>query len=378
MENNQLRVLEFYSGIGGMHTSLNLAVPGSTVLSAFDINPNANLVYEENYGSKVDQRNLETIKLEYFNKYNANMWLMSPPCQPYTQQKTAKQLDTKDPRAKSFLHLLNLLSVLENKPKYILLENVKGFELSDARRLLVETISNNGYNFQEFHLTPTQFGIPNSRMRYYFLAKLNENFSSPENNGKLLQFIPFSEYFQCNNDNNDNNNNNTIWADGSNIVPKYNPKLLADYCEPLMSVEEYLVPEEIVRKMGRVMDLVDIQKDNHSCCFTKAYGKYFEGTGSLVLLNGSQSNDDDKSNNKEDGDVHRNSDNDNNNNTTSITTQKLRYFTPKEIALIHGFPQSFRFTPKLSNRQHYQLLGNSLNCVVVSQLIKYLIKVPLS
>lgn len=52
---------------------------------------------------------------------------MSPPCQPYTR--IGLQQGSVDARAKSFLHLLKVLGEMENKPKYILVENVKGFEV---------------------------------------------------------------------------------------------------------------------------------------------------------------------------------------------------------------------------------------------------------
>lgn len=59
-----VRVLEFYSGIGGMHYALALAgleVPAK-VLTAFDINTVANEIYRHNFpGVKVVQRLIESI-----------------------------------------------------------------------------------------------------------------------------------------------------------------------------------------------------------------------------------------------------------------------------------------------------------------------------
>lgn len=40
-----LKALEFFSGIGGLHCALKEVKPDSTVLSSFDINPNAYKVY---------------------------------------------------------------------------------------------------------------------------------------------------------------------------------------------------------------------------------------------------------------------------------------------------------------------------------------------
>jgi len=51
----------------------------------------------------------------------------------------------------------------------------------------------------------------------------------------------------------------------------------------------------------------------------------------------------------------------------------LRYFTSREIARLMGFPETFVFPESSSLKQQYRLLGNSLNCKVVSALIQYLL-----
>lgn len=81
---------------------------------------------------------------------------------------------------------------MTHPPSYILLENVKGFEESDSRDLLVEALSESGYEFQEMLITPLQIGIPNSRMRYYCLARKTEKVGSfvHQVTGTLIGYIP--------------------------------------------------------------------------------------------------------------------------------------------------------------------------------------------
>jgi hypothetical protein len=71
---------------------------------------------------KLTKKQIELIK--------ADIWMMSPPCQPHTRQHTNQKEDVDDPRSKSFLHLCDLISTMEveSLPKIILLENVIGFE----------------------------------------------------------------------------------------------------------------------------------------------------------------------------------------------------------------------------------------------------------
>ena len=51
----------------------------------------------------------------------AQMWLMSPPCQPYTRNNTSVR-DLDDPRSRPLLYLLNLLVKVPHPPSYIFLE----------------------------------------------------------------------------------------------------------------------------------------------------------------------------------------------------------------------------------------------------------------
>jgi tRNA (cytosine38-C5)-methyltransferase len=62
------------------------------------------------------------------------------------------------------------------------------------------------------------------------------------------------------------------------------------------------------------------------------------------------------------------------NDPESWVALKLRYFTPREAANLHGFQQDFVFPSAITTRQRYQLIGNGLNVKVVSELLKYLIK----
>lgn len=53
-----------------------------------------------------------------------------------TDTRTGLKLDSKDPRSKSFLYLMHMLPKMKNPPKYILVENVKGFDVG---------LTNSGY-----------------------------------------------------------------------------------------------------------------------------------------------------------------------------------------------------------------------------------------
>lgn len=185
-------VLELYSGIGGMHLALRgnpkknnnpylifllifLLESGLTyqVKASIDINTNANTVYKHNFPTTtLMNRNIENLTPKEINNLNVNAILMSPPCQPFTRN--GLQGDILDNRSSSLLHLLDILPELN--VKYILLENVKGFEKSVMRNQLIESLCKSDFSYQEFLLNPSDFGIPNSRQRYYCLAKKSTKF----------------------------------------------------------------------------------------------------------------------------------------------------------------------------------------------------------
>ena len=287
---------------------------------------------------------------------------MSPPCQPFTR--AGAKRDNTDTRTEPFLHLLAVLETMARPPKFILLENVRGFEISQSHKLMVDVLSKRGYELYQFLLTPTQFGIPNERVRFYCVAVLRDTAGASP--GEILASIPGST--------------------------------LPSVCPPLMQylsvadVSAYHVPEAFLS--GCAHYRFDMVTPEHctSSCFTKAYGKNYKGSGPLILMAGShaiadmppsksdeiedKAGDDDDDGGEEGvrdndklsahaGDMPRYS---------TYTNQKLRFFAPSEISRLMGFPRKFVFPETVSTKQAYALLGNSLNVLVVSELLKFMMR----
>lgn len=62
---------------------------------------------------------------------------------------------------------------MKNPPQVLLVENVVGFETSITREALKSLLNKNRYHFQEFILSPKDFGTPYSRPRYFCVARKN-------------------------------------------------------------------------------------------------------------------------------------------------------------------------------------------------------------
>jgi len=158
-----MRVLELFCGIGGC----SVAVAGSPaeVVGAIDQSPHAGAVYDLNFAHRLTL-NLASVKAPQLARFDASLWWMSPPCQPFTIRGNQRDLD--DPRSAAFKRVVALLD--EVRPTAVALENVVRFEGSRARALLCEVLDGAGYDVQERILCPTELGVPTRRRRYYLVA----------------------------------------------------------------------------------------------------------------------------------------------------------------------------------------------------------------
>ncbi|NWS28719.1 TRDMT methyltransferase, partial [Polioptila caerulea] len=378
------------------------------VVAAVDVNTLANDVYKHNFPSTpLWAKTIEGITLKEFDRLSFDMILMSPPCQPFTR--IGLQGDVADPRTKSFLYILDILPRLQKLPKYLLLENVKGFESSSARNELLQTLATCGFKYQEFLLSPTCLGIPNSRLRYFLIAKLHQepfSFQAPgqvsyslvmcvdewrrrmsDSNRKVEFCLLFSaciwsivrtdahvcglDHFKCSMKSLPKGTFLFKLETAEEMERKHNQdndssiQMLKDFLEEENEeMSQYFLPPKSLLRYAFLLDIVK-PTCRRSTCFTKGYGHYVEGTGSVlqtavdVQLESVFKHIDELPEEEK---------------LMKLSTLKLRYFTPREIANLHGFPSEFGFPDKVTVKQCYRLLGNSLNVHVVAKLISILLE----
>lgn len=157
-------LIEFFCGIGGM--ACGAQAHGGQVVLAVDQDRAACRTYQLNHGRAPLPRNICNFREEDLLAPRADGWLLSPPCQPFTQK--GKGLDDQDPRTEPLLHLIDLLP--RCRPSLLFLENVPPFGTSRTHARLLEALEEARLHVVETELCPTDFGIPNRRRRYYLLA----------------------------------------------------------------------------------------------------------------------------------------------------------------------------------------------------------------
>lgn len=182
-----MRVLELFCGIGGAAA----AVDGrAEVVAAVDINRQALGVYARNFPHPVLARTIESLSARELARLGADLWWMSPPCQPFTWRGLRR--DDRDPRSQGLLALIDRLS--EVRPPAVALENVPGFPGSRTHARLCEALAHGGYAVSERLLCPTELGIPNRRLRFYLLASRDGLGPAP---GFIAEATPLAAYFDA-------------------------------------------------------------------------------------------------------------------------------------------------------------------------------------
>jgi DNA (cytosine-5)-methyltransferase 1/tRNA (cytosine38-C5)-methyltransferase len=185
--------------------------------------------------------NLVSVKPDRLARFGAELWWMSPPCQPVTIRGARK--DVEERRCESFLHLLNVLET--TPPNRVVVENVPGFEGSIAHARLRHALRH--FVLTEVEWCPTMLGLPVQRRRFYLVA-------TPD-----PVALPIFEQ------------------------PR---RALADFVEPDPPAHTTLDPV-FWDRFGGALQIVDADDEQSvACCFTGAYGKSPVYAGSYLRQNG--------------------------------------------------------------------------------------------
>ncbi|THH17188.1 hypothetical protein EW146_g3573 [Bondarzewia mesenterica] len=329
MQHNGIRALEFYSGIGGLRLAFEQSSIRGEVVRAFDWDQTACQVYAANHGHSIVQKvDISTLCVSDLGQDAVDLWLLSPACQPYTVLNPLTK-GAADPRAKSFLHLMeNVLPELvarRQHPRYILVENVAGFETSDTRQLLLKRLKGQGYNTLELLLTPLQFGIPNSRLRYYLLAKMSPLPFPESGGGKLWRHIP---------------GKGSDWVDPRSAPlerVETNVDDLRRYLDEDAWKDDghpYAIPHKVLKKWGRLFDIV-LPTSQRTCCFTRDWRRSF---------------------------IRRHPDHENIQHVLASPGRwQARFGGGRDFASASSPTDSFIFPEGISTKSQYRLIGNSVN-----------------
>lgn len=172
------KVVDLFAGIGGFHQAVESF--GAKVIYASEWDKDAATVYENNYKlkpvgdiTKIDEKTIP----------DHDILCAGFPCQAFSISGNRKGFE--DSRGTLFFDVARIAKC--KKPKMLLLENVKNFEVHDngnTLKVVLKTLDEIGYNVFYKVLDASKYGVPHSRKRIYFVCFRKDlmitNFSFPE------------------------------------------------------------------------------------------------------------------------------------------------------------------------------------------------------
>lgn len=375
-------------------------------ICAVDVSLIANGVYSHNFHAPIRRypRHIEKNSYLYQGDIKAfgvkeldgqsHVWTLSPPCQPFTRTRGARQLDNHDTRSQGLYHLLHMLLSINKLPEFIVMENVAAFRGSYMHSLWRAVLQHVGYKAKEMVLSPHLcVGLPNSRTRYFCVARFagraslglnGASFEAMECEMRASTQLAAAVSNCCvqthkggsdeeSNGEEDNREMEHGHQDGSTTpcsrslrhtgpaaslhqilgdrMDFINEKVLAQEGE----YARLIVSKEILSSSWAPQNLSLVDGDDTlTYCFTKGYGKRVDhSAGSCLLMRSITSKDVDRSRLV---DYHG----------------QIRLFHPDELLLLFGYPADYSFPEGMSLQHRWGCIGNSVNVKVVSKVMQYL------
>jgi len=169
----KLRIFEGFAGFGGASFGLKKAGIPHIVVGYSEIDKYASQLYEFNHPGVKNYGDISTInpnELPEFDLFTGGF-----PCQPFSN--AGLGLGEKDERGQLIWDIVRICE--KKKPKYILLENVKGFLTKRHKPTLdrlIHKLESYGYTTSYAILNSADFGNAQTRQRFWFLAVLKPKF----------------------------------------------------------------------------------------------------------------------------------------------------------------------------------------------------------
>ncbi len=168
-----IRIFEGFAGFGGASFGLKKAGISHEVVGYSEIDKYASMLYELNHPGVTNYGDISSIDpgdLPDFDLFTGGF-----PCQPFSN--AGLGLGENDERGQLIWDIVRICAI--KRPKYILLENVKGFLTKRHKPTLdrlIEKFDNLGYSTTFKVLNSANFGNAQTRQRFWFLAVLEPGF----------------------------------------------------------------------------------------------------------------------------------------------------------------------------------------------------------
>lgn len=198
------RVIDLFCGCGGI--SEGFRISGFEIVGGIDFNKDAVETFSQNFkgarGIYADIQEVENEDIPFMFDLLGDIDVIvgGPPCQGFSSA-NRWQKELEDPRNKLFYEYIRFVEVL--KPKVVLIENVRGILTRDngyAKERICKILEGLGYNVDSAVLDASDYGVPQKRLRAFFLATRKDlrqiTFTQLENKPKVLVKDAIGELYQ--------------------------------------------------------------------------------------------------------------------------------------------------------------------------------------
>lgn len=165
-----MKIVDLFCGSGGF--SLGAHRAGFDVAAAFDIDPILTSAFERNFpGTELVLADVSKLTGEAIrSKVSGAVCGVfgGPPCQGFS---SIGRRDAKDPRRQLLGHFFRVVNEL--RPKFFVMENVKGLAYADARKVLDDALEAFGVGYRIFGpviLDAADFGAATRRKRLFIIG----------------------------------------------------------------------------------------------------------------------------------------------------------------------------------------------------------------
>lgn len=171
-----MKFIDFFAGIGGIRLGLERA--GHKCVGFCEWDKFARQSYKAMYDTEGEWENHDIRTAKSYGLPSADLWCFGFPCQDLSVAGKRKGLQEGE-RSGLFYEIVRLLQGLrqEDRPKWLLAENVKGLFSAgrgfDFLRCILE-LGQLGYNIEYQLLNSKDFGVPQNRERVFIVGRLGE------------------------------------------------------------------------------------------------------------------------------------------------------------------------------------------------------------
>lgn len=170
----KIKVASLFCGCGGTDVGIlgnfdflgkHYSSNNTEIVYANDIEQSACDIFEKNFGIKPDNRDIRTVASDELPEFD--VLTGGFPCQSFSIiAQNPKRLGIKDDRGMLFFEMCRILR--DRKPKCFIAENVKGIMTAnkhEAFPLIIKEFEDSGYDVKYTILNSATFGVPQKRER---------------------------------------------------------------------------------------------------------------------------------------------------------------------------------------------------------------------